>query len=126
MAAAQSMRDSESKPTQERDVLARGSEGIPLEPPRGFGRCPMYLDDTKPTVDAELEVEISARRRRSSRLRCTASQYPGVRVARRCPERTARLGPRDQRCAPATGGRRGAIATVRDWRRDQRVERPTA
>ena len=38
MTAAQSTWDSEGGATRECELLARGTEGLPLGPPRGFGR----------------------------------------------------------------------------------------
>ena len=38
MTAAQSTWDSEGGVTRECEVLPRGTEGVPLAPPRGFGR----------------------------------------------------------------------------------------
>ena len=37
MTAAQSMWDSEGGATRECELLVRGTEGLPLAPPRGFG-----------------------------------------------------------------------------------------
>ena len=38
MTAAQSRWDSEGGATREGELLPRGTEGLPLAPPRGFGR----------------------------------------------------------------------------------------